>query len=385
MDLQPTAEQEAFRRDAREWLQANRPTSSLPSMDTADGFEAHRRWERQLHDAGWAVVNWPVEYGGRSADLACWLIFEEEYHALGCPGRVGQNGIFMMGPTLLEFGTDEQKERFLSPMARADHIWCQGWSEPDTGSDLAAVRTRAQRADGGFVVNGSKTWVSRGAFAGWMFALVRTGSDDERHRGLTFVVLPMDADGVTVRPIRQVDGKIGFAEVFLDDVFVPDDQVIGEPGSGWGIAMATAAFERGILLRSPGRFLATADRLVDLARAHPRGGALGVRSEVVDAWIRAQAYRLHTGWLLARYVAGDDLGATASLNKIFWSEMDLATHRTAMTLVGGLDAIDAHVEPGGAPRWVDGYLFSLAGPIYAGTNQIQRNIVADRMLLLPRT
>lgn len=389
MDFRFTAAEEAFRHEARSWFTAHRPAHPLPSMDTAHGFDSHREWERELHRGGWSVVAWPERYGGRGLDLVRWLICEEEYYRADLPGRVNQNGIYMLGPTLLDHGTAEQRARFLPPMARGDELWCQGWSEPDAGSDLAALTSRATRDGNEYVLNGQKTWVSRGAFADWMFGLFRTGSTEDRHRALTFILVPMDADGLTVRPIQQLDGESGFAEVFLEDVRVPVDLVVGSENAGWAIAMATAGFERGVLLRSPGRFVATADRLVDLHLRTMAGDAEGpgdaARLRVADAWMRAQVHRLHTYWTVQRIMDGDDIGAEASLNKIFWSEMDIELHEAALGLLGDrgelTGAAPAAVDYG---RWLDGLQFALAGPIYAGSNQIQRNIVADRVLRLPR-
>ena len=376
MDLSFTPAQEAFRAEARAWLDANVPREPLPSFDTAEGFEAHREWERRLADAGWAVVNWPEEYGGRGVGLIEWLIFEEEYWGSGAPGRVNQNGIFLLGPVLLEFGTDEQKARYLPKIARSDEVWCQGWSEPNSGSDLASLTSRATLDGDEWVLSGQKTWCSRGAFADWMFGIFRTEPGSERHRGLSYILVPLDAPGVTVRPIAQLDGEAGFAEVFLDDVRVPVGNTLGERGEGWKIAMSTTGFERGVVLRSPGRFMATAARLANLFESRARSLPASLRDEVTRAVTDAEAYRLHTYWTVSHFLAGGEVGAETSLNKIFWSEMDLRMHRTALSVLGD--------EAELAGPWTDGFLFSLAGPIYAGTNEIQRNIVAERVLGLPR-
>jgi alkylation response protein AidB-like acyl-CoA dehydrogenase len=383
MDLTFTDAEEAFRTGAREWLRANVPARPLPSMDTAGGFARHRAWERRLSDAGYAAVSWPREYGGRGASLVEWLLFEEEYHAAGAPGRVSQNGIFLLGPTLLEFGTPEQRVRFLPRMARADDVWAQAWSEPDAGSDLAALRSHALRRDGGWELHGQKTWSSRATYADWAFGLFRTDPlARPRHRGLTYFLVPLTAPGVTVRPIAQLDGEPGFAEIFFDGAFVPDGDVLGGVGDGWRVAMATANSERGLTLRSPGRFLATAEALLDLYRRRPDPA---LRHDVARAWTDAQAYRLHTFATAGRVLAGGALGAEASLNKVFWSELDIRMHETALRLLGGRAELTAAAPDAvDAGRWLDGYLFSLAGPIYAGTNEIQRNVVAERLLGLPR-
>ena len=376
MEVTFTEDEEAFRADARAWLEANVPDPPLPSMDTAEGFEAHRQWERTLFDAGWAVVSWPKEYGGREASRVEWLIFEEEYYRAGAPGRVSQNGIFLLAPTMFEYGTADQHERFLRRMAAADDIWCQGWSEPDAGSDLASLKSRAQRAPGddGWILNGQKTWCSRGAFADWLFGLFRTDPEPGRHRGLTYFLVPLTADGVTVRPIGRLDGDPGFAEIFFDDVFVPDADVLGGVDQGWSVAMATTSSERGLTLRSPGRFMATANRLLELAR--DRGADAGLRDDITRAWIDAEAYRLYTFQTVGRMMDGGEIGAESSINKIFWSELDVRLHELALRLLGD----GAELES----PWMDGYQFALSGPIYAGTNEIQRNIAAERVLGLPR-
>ncbi|HYF71288.1 MAG TPA: acyl-CoA dehydrogenase family protein [Nocardioides sp.] len=377
MDLTLSESEVAFRDEARAWLAAHVPTAPLPSMDTAEGFVAHQEWERRLADARWAVVSWPEAYHGREASLVEWVIFEEEYYRAGAPGRVSQNGIFLLAPIIFDHGTQEQQDRFLPSMAAGERIWAQCWSEPEAGSDLASLRSTARRdeARGGWVLNGQKTWSSRASFAHWGFGLFRSDPEAERHHGLTYFLFPLDAEGVTVRPIAQLDGETGFAEVFFEDVFVPDSDVLGAPGDGWRVAMSTAGNERGLSLRSPGRFCAAADRLLDLYRRTPEPPA-GAADRVVDAWIRAQAYRLYTWGTVTRLAAGGDMGAAGSVNKVFWSELDIALHETALDLLGP----EAELES----AWMDGYTFALSGPIYAGTNEIQRNIVAERILGLPR-
>ncbi|MBX6767584.1 MAG: acyl-CoA dehydrogenase family protein [Actinomadura rubrobrunea] len=373
MDLEFDAADEAFRDEVRAWLRAHVPAEPLPSLETAEGFAAHREWERTLGEARLSAVTWPREYGGRGATVLQWLIFEEEYYAAGAPGRVNQNGVNLLAPTLFEHGTPEQLARVLPPMARGEVIWAQAWSEPGAGSDLASLRATATRVDGGWLLNGQKTWSSRAAFADRAFGLFRSDPDAERHRGLTYLMFPLDADGVTVRPIGRLDGKPAFAELFLDDVFVPDEDVIGVPGDGWRAAMSTAGSERGLTLRSPGRFTAAADRLVALWRERADPSDTALRDRVADVWIKARAYRLKGFETVSRT---DGAAAESSLNKIFWSELDVALHETALDLLGA----DGEL----AGPWLDGYVFSLAGPIYAGTNEIQRNVVAERVLGLPR-
>jgi alkylation response protein AidB-like acyl-CoA dehydrogenase len=376
-----------FRAEVRAWLAAHVPSAPLPSVDTAEGFARHRVWEQQLAEARLAVVTWPPAYGGRGASLLEWLAFEDEYHAAAAPVRVGQNGLFLLAPTLFAHGTAEQRDRLLPRMARADDVWAQAWSEPEAGSDLAAVRASAERTDGGWLLSGQKTWSSRAAFADRAFGLFRSDPHAERHRGLTYLLFDLHADGVTVRPIRQLAGEAGFAEIFLDGVFVPDADVVGAAGDGWRIAMSTASHERGLTLRSPGRFCAAAARLVELWRRAGDPGDTAMRDRVADAWIGARAYRLHTLATVTRLAAGAAggaaaLGAQASLGKVFWSELDLALHETAMDLLGPDAELCGRPAPDG--RWLGDYLFSLAGPIYAGTNEIQRTVIAERLLGLPR-
>ena len=385
MDLTYTPAQDAFRQEVRGWLAAHVPAQALPSFDTAEGFEAHRRWEAQLNAGGYAMVPWPVEYGGRGADLLEWLIFEEEYYRAGAPKRVNQNGIFLLGPTIMEYGTEEQKARFLPKMASSEEVWAQGWSEPNAGSDMAAIQATARLDGDHYVVNGQKTWASRGAFADWLFGMFRTDPDSQRHRGLTFVLVPLDLPGVTVRPIDQLDGLPGFAEVFLDDVRVPVANRLGAEGQGWKVAMSTAGFERGLMLRSPARFQETARRLIELYRRHEAQAEPELRDEVVRCWAAAEAYTLETYRTVSRLLRGAKIGFEASLNKIFWSELDLRMHETALRILeerGQL--LPGAPAAGDVGSWLDGYLFALSGPIYAGTNEIQRNIIAERILGLPR-
>ncbi|HKA15899.1 MAG TPA: acyl-CoA dehydrogenase family protein [Myxococcota bacterium] len=385
MDLSYTPQQDAFRAEVRAWLRAHVPAHPLPSFDTREGFEAHRRWERELNQGGYAMVPWPVEYGGRGADLLEWLIFEEEYYAAGAPKRVNQNGIFLLGPTIMEYGTREQKTRFLPRMAASDEIWAQGWSEPNAGSDMANIQATAVRDSGDYVINGQKTWASRGAFADWLFGMFRTDPNTERHRGLTFILVPLSLPGVTVRPIDQLDGLPGFAEVFLDDVRVPVENRLGGEGQGWQVAMATAGFERGLMLRSPARFQETARRLIALYRAHRESADSAIADIAVDCWSQAEAYALETYRTVSRLLGGAKIGSEASLNKIFWSELDLRMHETALRILEERGQLLPEASAAGdVGTWLDGYLFALSGPIYAGTNEIQRNIIAERILGMPR-
>ncbi len=400
MDLELSPRYVEFRDECRSWLRDNRPSEPLSSMDSAVGFEQHRLWERTLFEGGWSVPAWPAAYGGRDCDLIEWLIYEEEYWLSGVPGRVSANGVSLLAPTIFNFGTQAQQDYFLPKMASGEHIWAQGWSEPEAGSDLAGIKTTAIRDGDDYVINGQKTWCSRGKYADWIFCIVRTDPTAERHAGLSYLLVPADAPGMTRRTIKRLDQESGFAEIFFDDCRVSADHVLGEPGQGWAVAMAAAGSERGLSLRSPGRFMAAAERLRLLATATAATGTANaatgtataatgsvlsetadgldarLRDEVVDAWIRAEAYRWQTYFVAANLMAGGDLGSEASLMKVFWSEMDLELHATALRLLGD----EAEVPS----DWLDGYVFALGGPIYAGTNEIQRNIIAERVLGLPR-
>ena len=380
MDLSFTPTELAFRDEIRGWLAANLPAEPLKSMDTPDGFEQHREWEKKLFAAGWSVPAWPEKYGGRDCSLVEWLLYEEEYWASGAPGRVSANGVSLLAPTIFDFATPEQQERFLLPMASGEEIWSQGWSEPNAGSDLAALSSRAERDGEWFVLNGQKTWCSRGAFADWFFCIVRTDPEAERHRGLSYLLIPKDTEGLVVRPVARIDGEPGFAELFFEDARVHESNLLGEEGQGWAVAMATAGSERGLNLRAPGRFMASADKLVELGKK-----LSPARDEIARCWAESRAYRWVCYEAAERLSGGEALGSEASFMKIFWSELDVAINAAALNMLGeraefNTSADDA--ESGGA--WMDAYLFALSGPIYAGTNEIQRNIVAERVLGLPR-
>jgi alkylation response protein AidB-like acyl-CoA dehydrogenase len=378
MHLQYTPEQRAFRAEVRAWMETNVPQEPLVTLECREGYDRHVEWERTLASGNWGMVTWPKEFGGRGLDLIQWLIFEEEYFRVGGPNRANQNGIFLLGPTIMEFGTDEQKARFLPPMAKGEVIWAQAWSEPGAGISSKAIK------DGDhYVITGQKTWSSRAAFADWGFGMFRTDPESKRHKGLTFILFDLNSAGITRRPIRQLHGETGFAELFFDDVRVPVENCLAGEGEGWSVAMATAGFERGLMLRSPGRFQATAKRLVELYGTHRAEASPAAREAISLAWMAAQAYAYNTYAVAAKIMAGGKIGAEASLNKIFWSELDLSMHRTAMQLLGAAAELK-RFDDGRLNQWLEGYIFSLSGPIYAGSNEVQRNITAERLLGLPR-
>ena len=383
VDLNWSAAQAETRLELRRWFESNLAAwraeiGTERSGDTREGFEQQLLWEARLYDAGWSAVSWPRAFGGRDGTLWDWLIFEEEYWRAGAPQRVTQNGIQILAPSIFEHGTQAQKDHLLPRIAAANDLWCQGWSEPNAGSDLAAVSSRARRTAGGWVLDGQKTWTTRGAFCTHLFGLFRSDPASERHRGLTYLLVPLDLDGITVRGFGRLDGDEGFAEVFFTEAFLPEEAVgggvvLGEVDRGWRVAVSAASTERG-LLRSPGRYEATVASL--LALCSERGTDASMRRRIAAAWMRADAYRLQTLQTITALIDGRDLGSEASLTKVWWSELDIELHEIALDLLGP----DAELEG----SWSKGHQFSLAGPIYAGTNEVQRNIVAERVLGLPR-
>ena len=388
MDLFFDSDEKAFRDEIRSWINENKPNERWAPMDTQSGFEQHRAWERKLFEAKWSVPNWPSKYGGRDCSLIEWLLYEEEYYLSGAPGRVNTNGITLLGPTLFSWGTEEQKDRFLPKMANGDEIWAQGWSEPDSGSDLASLKTTAIRDGEHYVVNGQKTWCSRGAWADWIFCIVRTDPTSERHAGLSYLLVPGDTPGLIRRPVSRLDGEPAFAELFFDNCRVHAQNLLGDEGAGWSVAMATASSERGLNLRAPGRFLAAANRLVELYKETIERNPLlpvAIRDQVIDAYVNAQAYRYQVFQKATMLMEGGALGAEASYMKLFWSELDIDIHASALRMLSERgELIEGAPDAEDNGSWMSGYLFALAGPIYAGTNEIQRNIVAERVLGLPR-
>jgi alkylation response protein AidB-like acyl-CoA dehydrogenase len=386
LDLRLTDEEAQFRQTSRDWLAENlarwrEEIGGEPEPgDSKRGFAQHLVWERLLREGGYAALSWPVEYGGRGLDLLHWLIFEAEYYHAGAPQRVIQNGLALLAPSVFTFGSEQQKRAILPGIINAEQLWSQGWSEPGAGSDLASLRSTAQKVDGGWQLRGQKAWTTRGAFCTHLFGLFRTEPDSVRHRGLSYLLVPLDLDGVEVRGFNRLDGEEAFAEVFFDDAFLPDElqfgsAVLGDRGAGWKVAMSTTSSERGFTLRPPGRLTAAADRLLDLWRE--RGKPTEHRNAVVDSWIKARAYTNQACETITAMRQGRELSAESSMVKLWWSELDVRIHHTALDLLGE----DAEI----AGPWTTGWQTSLSGPIYAGTNEIQRNITAERVLGLPRS
>ncbi|MGY1840276.1 MULTISPECIES: acyl-CoA dehydrogenase family protein [unclassified Modestobacter] len=373
----PPGHQE-FRRRLQAWLAENLLPGGLPDADTEEGFRAHQRWERRLHEAGYAGISWPPEHGGAGGDLLHEAIFAEEYERARGPVRITRPSLRFLGPTLMRFGTPEQQARWLPRMLRAEDIWSQGFSEPEAGSDLAGVRTRAELREGRYVVDGQKTWTTYGRFADWMFTLVRTGAAGARHRGLTCLAIDLRSPGVEVRPVRQAHGRTGFAEVFFTGVDVPADQRIGAHDDGWTVAMTLLSFERGPDTGGPVR---TEQRLTALAgqvvRELPGDQVAAVSGELGAAAARLHAYRAHTHRRVAEQWEGAPAGVESSLVKLYSSELDVDLVELGVDLFGDRRLAE------GTPEYLD-FWHSRAGRVYGGTAEIQRNVVADRILGLPR-
>ncbi|MFI5889684.1 acyl-CoA dehydrogenase family protein [Actinoplanes sp. NPDC051513] len=382
----PVDDDREFRREIRDWLAAN-VTDELRGAGGAgrenEVFEQRLDFARRLAAAGWSTLAWPVEYGGRGASLARQVIFHEEYARSGAPGRVDHIGITMVGPTLIALGSDAQRQRFLPGIAAASELWCQGYSEPGAGSDLAAVTTRARLDGDHWVLTGQKVWTSLAHVADWCFVLARTAPIPEgasRHAGLSYLLVPMRQPGVTVRPIRQLTGDSEFNEVFFDEACTERDLVVGEPGQGWRVAMATLGFERGAAtVGQQVGFQRDLDHLVALAR---RTGAVddpAVRERLTRAWIDLTVLRAHT----LRVLAAPPTMGTATVIKLLWSRWRQGLGELAMTVLGPA-GVAARPGDHDVDRWRRLFLFSRADTIYGGSNEIQRGILAERVLGLPR-
>jgi len=390
MKLGFTDAEERFRGEAAAWLDAQlsgpfrdvRGVSSLAGM-----LERRQAWERALGAARWSCIGWPQEYGGRNATLAQQVIFAEEYARSGAPGRIGHLGVELAGPTLLAFGSAEQQRRFLPPIARGEEFWCQGYSEPNAGSDLANVRTRAVLTDapGGreWVVNGQKTWTSLAQFADWIFAVCRTEEGSHGHHGLSYLLIPMRQPGVTVRPIRQMTGEAEFNEVFFVDARTAAANIVGAAGEGWRVAMGTLAFERGVsTLAQQMNFRNELDAILQAARSNGTLSDPDIRQRLAHAYAGLKLMRYSALRMLASAEAGR-LSNEAYTYKIFWASWRKKLGVLALDVLGpkGEIAAAAPYEWQLLPQL---FLGSRADTIYGGTNQIQRNIIAERALGLPR-
>jgi alkylation response protein AidB-like acyl-CoA dehydrogenase len=395
MDLNLTAEQQAFRDEIRGWLEANVPSTPLTPLTEPGGLDAHRAWEKKLFEAGYAAISWPSAYGGRDADLFSQATFSEEYARAGAPQRINTLGLGLAGPTLIAFGTPEQKEKWLPSLLSCDDLWCQGFSEPDAGSDLANIKTSAVREGDEYVINGQKIWTSLGRWADWMFCLVRTDRDAPKHKGITYIMIDMHTPGIEVRPIMQINGDPGFAEVFFTDVRVPAWNVIGEVNDGWRVAMATLGFERGTGLGSHVRFSRDLAELVSLVKAVGLDRDPIVRDRLAQLFVETEVFRHNSYRTLSRLGSGKPIGPEASLNKLYWSTMETRLYEAGMQALGEIaelapaapavmDALGEANAKDAWKHWHKQYWYSRASMIYAGTSEIQKNIISERVLGLPK-
>ncbi|MEU7699471.1 acyl-CoA dehydrogenase family protein [Streptomyces sp. NPDC039028] len=380
---------EEFRREVRGWLRSQL-TGEFAALRGRGGpgreHEAHAErlaWERHMAAAGWTCVGWPEEYGGRGATLEQQVAFHEEYALADAPARVNHIGEQLLGPTLIAFGTPAQRARFLPPIVAAGELWCQGYSEPDAGSDLANVRTRAERDGDDWAVTGLKVWTSLAHEANWCFVVARTEPGSTRHHGLSYLLVPLDQAGVEIRPIVQLTGTSEFNEVFFDRARTHASHIVGAPGEGWRVAMATLGFERGVsTLGQQVGFRRELEAVIALAR---RNGAVAdplVRDRIARAWIGLETIRFNALRMLGGTAAGAP-GPEASIGKIFWATWHRELGELAMDVCGA-EGMLAAGEPYDLTDWQRLYLFSRSDTIYAGSNEIQRNIIAERVLGLPK-
>jgi alkylation response protein AidB-like acyl-CoA dehydrogenase len=390
VDLTATPDEDALRNECRSWLRANLPWEygkGLPPRFDAleDEVAFGREWQSKLAAARWVGVAWPEQYGGRDAGPVGHYIVTEELARARAPELVGRIGINLVGPTLLAHGTDAQKERWLPKILNAEEIWCQLFSEPGAGSDLASLTTRATEVDGGWRVNGQKVWTSYAQFADWGVCLARTDPEAPKNRGISYLVIDMHAEGVEVRPLRQITDESEFNEVFFTDVFVPSDRIVGPENEGWRVANSTLTHERGV---NPRQLVIHSQLVDELLRLAAEQGAFDdrrLRQRLAEAFVEVQIFRLHNWRSISRTAKGAEPGPVGSINKLWWSEMSKRLHDTVMAVLGDPAPLwrGAAHNPGDG-TWQRSWLYYQASSIWAGTNEIQRNVVGERTLGLPR-
>jgi alkylation response protein AidB-like acyl-CoA dehydrogenase len=377
---------ERFRDELRAWLREH-PGPQVDIATTRDEADALRAWQRTLHEGNWVGIQWPVEYGGRGASPSQIAIYSEELARADAPPLIGRGGVSLVGPTLMTHGTEEQRRRWMPRILAGDDVWCQLFSEPGAGSDLAGLTTRAEKHGGCYVVNGQKVWSSYAQFADWAIALVRTDPSAPNHRGISMLALPMTATGVEVRPLRQITGKSEFNEVFLDDVEVPVGNLIGPENEGWRVTSTTLANERGASFVWKEQVLheVAMDRLMAACASRGRLGDPHVRERLMRSWIEVEIFRLLNARTRTRLARGEPLGPESSIVKLFWAGLSQRLYDTAIVVLGP-DALlmsedDQAIDDG---RWPLGMLASRATSIMGGTSEIQHNIIGERLLGLPR-
>jgi alkylation response protein AidB-like acyl-CoA dehydrogenase len=390
MDLHATRDQQAFRAELRGWLEANLPWEygkGLPPRfdDLAEEVAFLRSWQGKLATGRWVGVAWPEAYGGRGAGPVEHFIVQEELARARAPEMVGRIGINLAGPTLLAHATEEQKARWLPRILSAEELWCQLFSEPGAGSDLASVATRATPVDGGWRLNGQKVWTSYAQFADWGICLARSDPDAPKHKGISYLVVDMHDPGVDVRPLMQLTGDAEFNEVFFSDVFVPNDCLIGPRGEGWRVANSTLSHERGT---NPRQLVIHIQLLEELLRlAQERGGFddVRLRQRLAEVYVEVRLFQLHNWRSMSRLARGLEPGPEGSSLKLYWSEMSKRLHDAGLAVLGPAAPLwkGADANPGEG-RWQRSWLYYQGASIWAGTNEIQRNIVGERVLGLPR-
>jgi alkylation response protein AidB-like acyl-CoA dehydrogenase len=387
MELHDTIEDARFREEIRSWLHEHVVGEYAAlggrggSGDETYGFEVRRAWERELAAGGWTCVGWPVAYGGRGATIAQQVIFNEEYARAKAPGRVGVLGEGLLGPTVIQFGTLEQKQRFLPPILAGEELWCQGYSEPNAGSDLASLTTRAELDGDEWVITGQKVWTSLAHTADWCFVMCRTDPASSRHKGLSYLLVPMDQPGIEIRPIEQLTMTSEFNEVFFDGARTARSNVVGEPGQGWMVGLATLAFERGVgLLGHLLSFRREFDALVEVAHERGRGDDPVIRDRLARSFAELEVLRLTTLRSLTG-VEGPVAPPEASILKLFWSSWHQDFGELAMDVLGMEATVTGEDYDLGQEHRT--FMFSRSETIYGGSNEIQRNIIGERVLGLP--
>jgi alkylation response protein AidB-like acyl-CoA dehydrogenase len=389
VDTRFSPEDETFRREICDWLGDNLSGEFAALRGRGGPGDEHacvderKAWEARLGEAGWIGLGWPVEVGGRDLPLMQQVIFYEEYARARAPGRIGHIGEGLLGPTILAFGSPEQKQRFLPPILKGREFWCQGYSEPNAGSDMANVQTRAVLDGDTWVINGQKVWTSWADWSDWCFALCRTDPDAQpKHRGISYILVPMDQEGIEIRPIVQITGDSEFSEVFYSDARTAGDNVVGGVNGGWKVAMGTLAFERGAsTLGQQFLFQNELDSILEAARQNGRAADPVIRQRLADAWIGLRLQRCNALRMLSS--TKPELGREALISKIFWATWHRELGKLAMDVLGD-EAEITDGEPYELSRLQRLFLFTRSDTIYAGSNEIQRNIIAERALGLPR-
>jgi alkylation response protein AidB-like acyl-CoA dehydrogenase len=377
MDLTLSDSEAAFRDEVRAWLEQNSPGAAPQGDDEAE-FTFRRAWQKKMHEAGWAGLSWPEDYGGKGATLIEQSIFNEELARSGAPLPANVLGLVMGGPVVIAHGSEEQKQRYLDPILSGEEIWCQGFSEPESGSDLASLKTRAVKSNGGWKVSGQKVWTTYAHEAKWCMLLARSDSDAPKHKGITYFILDMDQPGVDVRPLRQITGESEFNEIFLEDAEVPDENVVGEPGGGWQVALTTLMFERAGLGAAAVMGLANAfDELLEIIKERDLTGDPVIRQRMAKLKISIEAMRFGALRALTATMKNGIPGPEGSLSKLQWAD----TNQSLTELAGDILGVDA-LEPGGT--WSYRLLRARANSIEGGTTEVLKNIVAERVLGLPK-